>query len=66
MLNPRKLIEKIKEVDERLGDMPFPYTFVLGLCQGKEWEDKFWRMLNNSDVRFELKMELFRRKNERT
>jgi hypothetical protein len=66
MLNPRKLIEKIKEVDERLDGMPFPCTFVLGLCQGKEWEDKFWRMLSDSDVRTELKKELLKRKNERT
>ena len=59
MLNARKLIEKIKEVDDKIGDEnKFPYTFVIALCKGKEWERKFWDMLETSTVKKEIKQKL--------
>lgn len=60
MLNARKLVEKIKEVDLNIkgDDNLFPYTFVTFLCRDKDWEPTFWRLLDQSNLRQSLKDKL--------
>ena len=57
MMNPKKLIASIKEVFSNpvMTLDKFPYDFITGLTEGKEWEQDFIRELKQSDLNETLK-----------
>lgn len=59
-MTPTKLLNTIKEVSENPSMTPdkFPYTFVQGITEGKEWERDFLDLLKKShiDTRVKTKM----------
>jgi hypothetical protein len=60
MMNPKKLIASIKEVFSNpvMTLDKFPYDFITGLTEGKEWEKDFIQELKLSDTNEALKSKI--------
>lgn len=61
-MNPHKLIDTIKEVanNPQINDKTFPYPFVKGITEGKEWEEKFVEELKRTEIQEEIKTKLLK------
>lgn len=56
----QKLISAVKDVSNNphITAKTFPYAFVTGITEGKEWEKEFVEALKKSDIDKEIKQKL--------
>lgn len=62
-MNPQKLLKAIMEVADNphITNKTFPYEFVTGISNGKDWEQDFLKQLKSSDIEKTIKQNLLDR-----